>query len=253
MTTLKTMIYQLMRIINAHVKAGGNAHLPANERRGGFMSAEMWRDNQRFGKTLPKTVTKDNPIGIEELGNGFWIVEPGRITGMPTEITGISYIDVSRNSTYSQRSYEVIESFTGKRWVKEFHTNLTTANIPIGWRRIYSETLLYTNTGTASPEGTVMKLSESIGTFDSLKFVYSYEGMSGKIQYMKNVGNLTLRDTNMPNDGVLTALTHAEMLIQRFKMLELTVSVNKAVSITGDAKNTYHNSAIKIEEIWGIK
>ena len=253
MTTLKTMIYQLMRIINAHVKAGGNAHLPANERRGGFMSAEMWRDNQRFGKPLPKTVTKDSPIGIEGLGNGLWVAEPGKVTGMPSEITGISYIEISRNSTYGQRRYDVTESFTGKRWVKEFHTNLTTASIPIGWRRIYSETLLYTNTGTASQEGTVMKLSESIGTFDSLKFVYSYEGASGKIQYMKNIGNLTLRDTNMPNDGVLTALTHAEMLIQRFKMLELTVSMNKAVSITGDAKNTYHNSAIKIEEIWGIK
>ena len=253
MTTLKTTIYQLMRIINAHIKAGGNAHLPANERRGGFMSAEMWSDNQRFGKTLPKTVTKDNPIGIQEVGNGFWVVEPGQITGMPTEITGISYIDVSRNSTYGQRRYEVIESFTGRRWVKEFHTSLTTASIPIGWRRIYSETLLYTNAGTSSPEGTVMKLSESIGTFDSLKFVFSYEGMTGKIQYMKNVTNLVLRDTNMPNDGVSTVITHAEMLIQRFKMVELTVSMNKAVSITGGANNTYHNSAIKIEEIWGIK
>ena len=253
MTTLKTMIYQLTRIINAHIKAGGNAHLPANERRGGFMSAEMWSDNQRFGKTLPKTVTKDNPIGIQEVGNGFWVVEPGQITGMPTEITGISYIDVSRNSTYGQRRYEVIESFTGRRWVKELHTSLTTASIPIGWRRIYSETLLYTNAGTSSPEGTVMKLSESIGTFDSLKFVYSYEGMTGKIQYMKNVSNLVLRDTNMPNDGVSTVITHAEMFIQRFKMVELTVSMNKAVSITGGANNTYHNSAIKIEEIWGIK
>ena len=253
MTTLKTTIYQLMRIISAHIKAGGNAHLPANERRGGFMSAEMWSDNQRFGKTLPKTVTKDNPIGIQEVGNGFWVVEPGQITGMPTEITGISYIDVSRNSTYGQRRYEVIESFTGRRWVKELHTSLTTANIPIGWRRIYSETLLYTNAGTSSPEGTVMKLSESIGTFDSLKFVYSYEGMTGKIQYMKNVSNLVLRDTNMPNDGVSTVITHAEMFIQRFKMVELTVSMNKAVSITGGANNTYHNSAIKIEEIWGIK
>ena len=253
MTTIKTIIYQLVRIINSHIKAGGNAHLPANERRGGFMSAEMWRDNQRFGKTLPKTVTKVNPIGIAEVGNGFWVVEPGQITGMPTEVTGISYIDVSRNSTYGQRRYEVIESFTGRRWVKEFHTSLTTASIPIGWRRIYSETLLYTNAGTSSPEGTVMKLSESIGTFDSIKFVYSYEGMTGKIQYMKNVGNLVLRDTNMPNDVVLTVLTHAEMLIQRFKMLELTVSMNKAVSITGGANNTYHNSAIKIEEIWGIK
>jgi hypothetical protein len=213
------------------------------------MSAEMWHDNQRFGKTLPKTVTKDRPIGIEEVGNGFWVVEPGQIKGMPTEVTGISYIDVSRNSTYGQRRYEVIESFTGRRWVKELHTSLTTASIPIGWRRIYSETLLYTNTGTSSPEGTVMKLSESIGTFDSIKFVYSYEGMTGKIQYMKNVGNLVLRDTNMPNDGVLTFLTHAEMLIQRFKMLELTVSLNKAVIITGGANNTYHNSAIKIEEI----
>ena len=253
MTTLKTMMYQLMRIVNAHIKAGGNAHLPANERRGGFMSAEMWSDNQRFGKTLPKTVTKDNPIGIQEVGNGFWVVEPGQITGMPTEITGIAYIDVSRKSTYGQRRYEVIESFTGRRWVKELHTSLTTASIPIGWRRIYSETLLYTNAGTSSPEGTVMKLSESIGTFDSLKFVYSYEGMTGKIQYMKNVSNLVLRDTNMPNDGVSTVITHAEMFIQRFKMVELTVSMNKAVSITGGANNTYHNSAIKIEEIWGIK
>lgn len=250
--SLKTIIYRLVRAVKSHVGSGGNAHLPANARRSGFASVETFKDASNLGRALPSEYTSTIPGDVLSLPNGYYVTESTKLTGIPSEASGVIYLDVRGAQDYGQRQFTLFHSATGKRWQLDLHTDKTQAQIPVGWRRLFAESMLYKYTGsTPQAQGTVLTFAETLGNFERLRIVYFFEG-DLREKTVTNSGNIVINESNLYNDGVTADILVGELYLQRFKMTELTVALNSSTRIKATTNELQTNKFI-VREIWGIR
>jgi len=260
---LDQTIFELGRKLKAHIKSGGDAHLPASDDNNGFMTTSQLTQLKRVynGIYSGREALPQN-TDILSLGPGFYvgygfINHPGAASPS-TPASWITLVDVDSGND-GRKKIEVTDSFTGYKWYRTIHTGGAPTSGTGDWVIIEGELTLWEGSSQlTSPVTFSQSLVNSNGTHSFTKIrVYYRSDYDQRGSVDAGFSGASINCTNLNNDANISApdLMEAEL---KFTNTTAVCSRNVRTNLyNGKTDNTVYSrqepGSINITKIVGVK
>lgn len=245
---LTKTVNRIYAVLKSHVGSNGSdAHLPANEWISGFMTADH-----------VKKLSEAN-------GNRLWIsktniltLPPGKYEGNQLEntpdVNAVYEVDITIGAQGRKQIF-LIESSTGKIYIRNWHTNGEIGSSPNGWTRNFREFTLWE--GKESLVGTKINCLQNPRLFTKLRIEIDLDGSGTAQTIIKNISNnkaYSIQGVNLSDSSTSTIMGAFEVnLSLPSGEIYFEISNNRKINYSNEGAVVQQTGLASVIGIYGIQ
>lgn len=245
--TFKQTLMLVYRSIKAHIGAGDDAHLPADEEHNGFLTSSGFK---KITAASGERTIADYQSDVMALDPGHY--EVNKPKNAPVTAVGLCEVEISQ-SYDGRKQIWLLESGTGRLWYYNTHTNGQV--MLAGWTRIFRNVKLWE--GDASENNQELHFTMPAGGFEMIKVRYkAYDGTIKTQEFGSGYYRIGVNDTAININMTTTVDSRIQLSPQDNKQDWLIVDVRSyRHNVNGsidNITNSAENIKLHILAIWGV-